>query len=104
MAGRSVGRFIIAEVFDSIVIENNQLEQTSGMYLLTFGGDPKADTTIRVVANVAHNIDGRHSDGAGGYQADWDIVQFLQLDQIQNVANVEIAWNQVTNDPGKQRG
>jgi len=98
--GRTVGRFLTAEVFDSIVIENNAIEQTAGIYLLTFGGDPKGDTTIRVISNLVHNIDGRHSDGAGGYQGDKDLVQFLQLDQVQHVSHVEIAWNQVTNDPG----
>jgi len=101
LAGKSTGRFLTAESFDSIVIENNDLEQTAGIYLLTYSGSPKAETTVRVLANRVHNIDGRHSDGAGGFQADVDAVQFVQLDQVQHVPNIEIAWNQVTNDPGK---
>src|SRR5579859_7818856 len=83
VAGRAVGRFLTAENFDSIVVENNDLEQTAGIYLLTFAGGPSSDPSIRIIGNVAHNIDGRHSDGAGGYQADQDLVQFLQLDQVQ---------------------
>ena len=100
VAGKSVGRFVTAENFDSIVIENNQLDQTAGIYLHRFAGDPNSQTTIRVNANLAHNIDGRRSNGAGGYQPDVDLVQFMQLDQVQHVGNIEIAWNCITNDPG----
>jgi hypothetical protein len=100
IAGKSAGRFLTAENFDSVAIENNDLEQTAGVYLLTFAGDPKSESTVRVVGNGVHNIDGRRSDGAGGYQAEADEVQFVQLDQVQHVPNVEIAWNRVTNEPG----
>ena len=100
VAGKAVGRFLKAENFDSIVVQNNQFDQTAGIYLLTYLGDPNAGPTIQVVGNVVHNIDGRHSNGAGAYQADRDLVQFVQLDQVQHVPNIEIAWNQVTNDPG----
>lgn len=100
VVGKVRGRFFTAENFDSVVIENNQLDQTAGIYLLTYAGDPTAGPTIQITANLVHNIDGRHSDGANGYQADADEVQFVQLDQVQHVPNIEIAWNQITNDPG----
>lgn len=100
VADRPQGRFFTGESFDSIVIQNNDLEQTAGIYLLTYAGSGKADVTVRIVANRAHNIDGRLSDGAGGVRNQTDEVQFVQLDQVQHVPHVEIAWNQVVNEPG----
>ena len=98
--GRSQGRFLHAESFDSVAIENNDLEGTAGIYLLTYAGNPSSTIAIRVTGNRAHNIDGRHSDGNGGYTTQTDAVQFLQLDQVRHVPNCEIAWNQVNNEPG----
>jgi hypothetical protein len=57
------------------------------------------------------------SDGAGGYldfnertrrsdgysEKGYKIRQFLQLDKVQGVPGIEIAWNQVVNEPGRSR-
>jgi hypothetical protein len=53
------------------------------------------------------NIDGRKSDGKGGYlaggEAAAELVQFVQLDKVRALGDVEIAWNEVVNEPGKSR-
>jgi hypothetical protein len=114
---RCPGRFLNAEYFDNVVLENNDLEGTSGIYLLNYRGNFTAAETVRVVANRARNIDGRKSDGRGGFlgfnkrvhrrngssESGFRIVQFLQLDKVQNVPGMEVAWNEVINEPGKSR-
>ena len=91
------------ESFDSVVIENNDIEGTGGIYLLDYAGNPTSETTVRIVRNRAHNIDGRRSDGADGFLSDVDLVQFVQLDKVRHVPHIEIAWNQVIDDPGRSR-
>src|SRR5438105_2528909 len=117
VAGQSAGRFFDADLFDRAVLEHNYLQGTSGIVLRDFAGDRSADTTIRITNNVALNIDGRRSDGLGGYfdfntrtskidghsEDGFDDVQFFQLGNCADVANVNIAWNQVTNEPGNSR-
>jgi hypothetical protein len=107
VAGRAVGRFAHLEGFDHVVIENCSLETTAGIYLLDYAGDRSASNTVRVVANRARNIDGRKSDGKGGYQPGGEgaseLVQFVQLDKVRGVSGAEIAWNEVINEPGKSR-
>lgn len=102
-AGKAQGRFIRVESFDSLFVENNDVEGTGGIYLLDFDGDRKSDSTVRILRNRVHNIDGRRSDGAGGFRKDADLVQFVQLDKVRHVGHVAIAWNQVINDPGASR-
>ncbi|MCC6424016.1 MAG: fibronectin type III domain-containing protein [Phycisphaerales bacterium] len=98
VSGRSPGRFVNAEFFNKIDVENCYMEGTAGMYFYK-GGD------ITVLYNAAKNIDGRASDGHGGFStndSDSDLVQFVQLNDIHE-QQVEIAWNQVINEPGKSR-
>lgn len=115
--GVTPGRFFEGTYFDSVLLQNNYLEGTGGIKLLEYRGDFTAAETVRVIGNRALNIDGRKSDGAGGYldfnkrtrlsdgygESGYKIRQFLQLDKVQGLAGVEIAWNQVVNEPGKSR-
>ena len=113
VTGRCPGRFLDAEDFDNVVLENNDLVGTSGIYLLNYRGDFTAAKTVRIIGNKARNIDGRKSDGKGGFldfnerlrrsdgsiESGFRIVQFLQLDNVRNVPGMEIAWNEVINEP-----
>jgi hypothetical protein len=103
IAGRSTGRFFSAESFDHVVLENNDIEGTGGIYLLDYAGNLRSETAVRIMRNRVHNIDGRRSDGAGGFLSDVDLVQFVQLDKVRHVPHIEIAWNQVIDDPGRSR-
>src|SRR5262249_6130122 len=103
LAGKVPGRFLDAENFSSIDVENNYLEGTSGIYLLNYRGNLAAGDTVKILRNLVHNIDGRESDGNGGFLTQSKIRQFLQTDKVQNVPGMEIAWNQVINDPGNSR-
>ncbi len=95
---RYAGRFISAQTFGSIDVEFSYMQGTSGIYLLN-GQNAK----VRIVNNEAVNIDGRRTNGAGGYKSDsYKRVQFVQFNQS-NVPGAEIAWNKVTNTLGKSR-
>src|SRR5581483_5461211 len=62
--GRAPGRFLTAESFDRIDVENCALDHTAGIYLLNYtpaetGG--AGEFAVRIVRNEARNIDGRKS-------------------------------------------
>jgi hypothetical protein len=117
VAGEEPGRFLKAERFKNVVVENNYLEGTSGIYLFDYRGSRIAAESVRVIGNRALNIDGRKSDGNGGFldfnertrisdgleERGYERVQFLQLNKVQDVPGIEIAWNEVINEPGKSR-
>jgi hypothetical protein len=115
VAGRSAGRFADIENFDNVDVENNSLEGTGGILLSDYAGDHTTADTVKVLRNRAHNIDGRKSDGAGGYldfntetvagvtQDGFKTRQFVQVAKVLDVPAMEIAWNEVTNDPGVSR-
>jgi hypothetical protein len=60
---------------------------------------------VKINRNRFLNIDGRLSDGNGGYQGGGvhQRAQAINLDKVQNVAGVEIAWNEIINEPYKSR-
>ena len=100
------GRFLDAEQFVNVVLENNYMEGTSGIYLYDYRGNGSDSQTVKVVRNKALNIDGRYSDGNGGYQSgpgDHYAVQFFQINGAWNLSGAEVAWNEVINEPGKSR-
>ena len=89
------GRFLEANSARSVLVEHNYLEQTSGILIYQWSGDGTAQQTLTVRYNSAKNIDGRYRDGGSTK------VSFVQLNGVPNLANVEIAWNQVINEPDK---
>jgi hypothetical protein len=102
VSGQCAGRFITLEQFDNLVIEHCELRGTAGIYALDYAGDRTPDNSVRIVSNRAINIDGRKSDGKGGYVSGDDsaeLVQFVQLDKVRHAPGIEIAWNEVTNRP-----
>lgn len=104
IAGRSPGRFLTGQEVKNIRIENNYFESTKGIYIRDFNGDPAIGQTIKIFRNSVKNIDGRKSDGNNGFsQTEFDWSQFVQFDDVTNVPNVEIAWNQVINEPYNSR-
>ncbi|MEA2733986.1 MAG: hypothetical protein QOE14_437, partial [Humisphaera sp.] len=95
VAGASPGRFITVEGAKNLVVDNNYLESTGGIHVLGYGGNRTTAQTIKVTNNRAKNIDGRQSNGAGGWmdfnvrtnvttgvaERGFNYAQFLQLDK-----------------------
>ncbi|BDI32485.1 hypothetical protein CCAX7_45360 [Capsulimonas corticalis] len=109
--GQYKGRFVKIDGPEGVTIEHCTLESTGGIYLDDYKGDTSANQTIRIRYNKVHNIDGRKTDGNGGYRNgntnnDFFRAQFVQLNHIGNngpVNGIEIAWNEVVNDPYNSR-
>lgn len=101
VSGLNTGRFILSEDTLNLIVENNYLEGTSGIYVHNFKGNRAGGQTIKIMRNKVKNIDGRKSNGSGGYQTAFERVQFTQFNNIRDVPNVEIAWNEIINEPGK---
>ncbi|WP_322472206.1 hypothetical protein [Deinococcus sp. AB2017081] len=94
---RSLGRFIHAEGAQSVVVEGNTLERTSGIYINALRPKPSGPTVV-VRYKVARDLDGRFSDGRGGWQKTFQRVQFVQLNAVK-APGVDIGWNRVENTP-----
>ncbi|MBB5234006.1 NPCBM/NEW2 domain-containing protein [Deinococcus budaensis] len=74
-----------------------------GIYVHNFIGDPAAGQGIRILKNNFVNIDGRKSDGAGGYSGSV-IRQMVQFNGVTRIPTAEIAWNQNINEAGRSAG
>lgn len=98
VARQFAGRFLYANTYTSVTIENSTITGTSGIYLQ----DSAAGATVRIVGNRAHNIDGRLSDGAGGFSGQY-FAQFVQFNRGNGLVNSEVAWNEVINEPYESR-
>jgi hypothetical protein len=104
--GTAPGRFVTVDGFTTIDIENNTLISTAGIELNNYAGGPALFNPVKVVKNRSVNIDGRYSDGAGGFKTgvnDYLAVQFVQITGSPRMPGAEIAWNQVVNQPGRSR-
>ena len=84
----------------NLVVENNHFVSTPGIKVQ--GMYAPRTGTVKVRYNTASNIDARLSNGSGGYQVGQHALrQFFQSDHMIGVPGVEIAWNQVINQPGQ---
>src|SRR3989338_8821033 len=108
------GRFLYAESFKRIIIEHNYLENTRGI-IIEQEKEPKAKKPIiQIRYNKVKNIDGRLSDGKGGWRKE-DIEkyddgekypnidvgslygQFVQLNGVKKIPKAVISWNEIIN-------
>jgi hypothetical protein len=95
------GRFVSVYMPEKLVIENNTLQGTAGIYI---DGAGKSNEGITIRYNKAINIEGRLSDGVGAYSYKKFLpTQFTQLNNIRATSGIEIAWNEVINEPRKSR-
>lgn len=86
-------RFLAMDVFKHLAIENCYMENTAGIYLgMNYTGNGTTANTVRIRYNKVKNIDGRVYGGK-------DLVQFVQFNFKGAIKHVEIAWNQVINEP-----
>lgn len=103
VAGKAAGRAVNAEEVMSLRVENSYFEGTTGIYARAFMGNAAAGDTIKILRNRFKNTDGRLSDGLGGYNGGYSVVQAILFNNIKRLPNVEIAWNEIINEPGKSR-
>ena len=95
------GTCIDIGLFQSVKIENNELTGcAAGIRLLNFGADINTvGQTASIQFNRFRNMDGRMSDGNGGYLLEHKANgQAIGLNTIRQ-ANVVIAWNEIINLP-----
>ncbi|MGD1046671.1 MAG: T9SS type A sorting domain-containing protein [Bacteroidota bacterium] len=88
--------------FDYLHFMHNHIYQNGGINLVLWSGSYQGGSPIVVKYNYAYNIDGRLTDGIGGYSGSV-ITCFVQLNTDTNAAGVEIAWNEVENIPNQSR-
>lgn len=89
-------RFVTVNNFKNVVVENNYMESTAGIYLGTrYEGDNSSSQGVRIRYNIAKNIDGRV------YGGDREHSQFVQFNFKGAIRHAEIAWNQVINEADK---
>jgi len=98
--GRPAGRFAVLEEVKNILVENNQIFGTGGMYFRDYRGDKNSSDTIKILKNAIYNIDGRQSNGKDNFTNKRSIAQAIFFNQVQKIPNAEIGWNQVINEPG----
>ncbi|GAA3995365.1 hypothetical protein GCM10022408_02260 [Hymenobacter fastidiosus] len=94
---RYPGRFVQVNQAISVRLERNYLEHVSGIAVYLWAGDGTPAQTLTVVGNTARNMDGRYRNGGGTF------ANFLGLVGVRNVGNIEIAWNQVINEPNQSK-
>ncbi|MDV6373627.1 hypothetical protein [Deinococcus arenicola] len=95
------GRFIAVEFIYNLRAENNYLQGTSGIYVNTVQPNVAPGQTIKILRNRVQNVDGRYVDQAGRITGQRYLVQAVQLNHVLNVPDIEIAWNEVINQPGQ---
>jgi len=105
VAGDSPGYAVSLAEASNVVLEHDYLQSTRGFGIWQHHGSG----TITICYNSVLNIDGRISNGNGGWMTgntlgtDYNIANFVVLYQVYNVAGIDIAWNQGINQPGNSR-
>lgn len=102
IANRQKGHFINIGNFSKVIIENNTIVSFGhGIRALNYGPATEwSGQTVRILYNRFQNVDGRLSDGQGGYLAtlEGSGSNAIGLNTLRR-AKVKIAWNQVINQP-----
>ncbi len=103
--GQTVGKFIVVEDFISVRVENSYAENTIGAYFRNYKGNPDGGDTVKMFGNKFKNINGLLSDGNNGYVMDRSegTAHMIQFNDVKRIPNVDIAWNEVINEPGKSQ-
>ncbi|OUJ76081.1 hypothetical protein [Hymenobacter crusticola] len=88
------GRFIDIAKAKHLTVEHNYLAQTTGIVVYRWSGDGSPRQTLTVRYNEVRNIDGRFRDNSGSTHS-----SFLLLNTVQNLAGIEVSFNEVQNLP-----
>ncbi|RYY08764.1 MAG: hypothetical protein EOO36_23325, partial [Cytophagaceae bacterium] len=90
------GYFISVYRPQRLVIEHNAFAQTGGIVVDRWHAAGQAGSTLTVRYNRVRNVDGRWRDGQGRTSC-----SFLILNTVQHLPGVDIAYNEVLNEPDK---
>jgi hypothetical protein len=101
VSGQQMPKFIYALDAQSLTAQKNYLESTAGMWM--DGPSTSGGQSINITNNKAFLIDGRVSDGAGGYNTTVDVTSFFQLGSAHLLASGVVSWNQVIEVPNESR-
>jgi hypothetical protein len=103
VAGKTKGVFLHANAVAKIVVENCNMQETSGGIALDgYVGNKTSNQTVIIRYNRSMNLDARPSDGKSGYQPyqqGQPAAYFLQLQHVDAVSSVNIGWNEMVNGP-----
>jgi hypothetical protein len=100
-AGKGPGQFLNAVNASNIDLEHNTIKN-AGAYVININGWTGSSGTVKILYNDIENVDGRYSNGSGGYEdAGASYAHAIILDGVQNVSGVQISWNQIVNQPGQ---
>jgi len=96
----------------NVIVEHNDLENVGGyvlgsvtggavIWVQEYSGNRTLDNTVKIRFNRFRNLDGRISDGMGGYltthTSQWSTG--IHPSNVSGVPGMEIAWNQIINEP-----
>ena len=102
VAGSHKGTPIWVQNAVSVRVENCDFESGGlyGIWVQGYVGDHTPANTVTIRYNRIHNVDGRASDGKGGYlTSNRQFAHAIHLSEVHGVPGIEIAWNQVINEP-----
>ena len=103
-AGLATGNFVHLGKVISLDVENNSTEHLGLVYLNLYAGNAGAGDTVKILRNKVRNVDGRRSDGAGGYKIAGEqgqvVAHAVIFNWIERVPGVDIGWNEIVNEPG----
>ena len=101
VSGTSKGMFIHAVNPINLTVTNNNVSDVSeGVYVTGYSGNYKVGQTITITNNKFSNIDGRPSNGQGGYVTTGSFnAHAIQLNNIHGLANMVVSWNEIDNVP-----
>ena len=101
--GKSKGTPIHVYQAVSVLVDHSDFDSGGyyGVWVQEYVGNHSLNNTIRILNNRIHNVDGRVSDGNGGYLTTQDTPYShgIILSDVHGVPGIEIAWNQIINEP-----
>jgi hypothetical protein len=107
VAGQAKGHAVHTHQAARVVIEHCDFDGVGGygIWIQQYLGDFSPDNPIGLRYNRFHNVDGRASDGRGGYlTASTDLKPHaIILQDVNGLPGIEIAWNQIVNEPYESR-
>ncbi|MFK7601901.1 hypothetical protein ACI3L1_06780 [Deinococcus sp. SM5_A1] len=82
------GRFLAAEGVESLLIEDSDITGSSGVYVNTWRPSKVRPYSIIMQRLRGKNMEGRLSDGRGGYLQEFYRGQYVQLNNLANIPGV----------------